>query len=79
MMKKNWKSLRQEMNLSVRFVAKYLSLPIDEYLQIENGNKQPTLKEKQALNFLYGITEEKTEHQTSIEKMIQKLKKVVDK
>lgn len=73
-----WKKYRETFHLSVDYVSRYLRLHTQDYLEIENGNREPTIEEKNKLLILYGLKEQKEPILSKYQKAYQKLQKVID-
>ena len=50
-----WQKYRKEFHLSVDYVSRCLRLHTQDYLEIENGNREPTKEEYSKLLTLYGL------------------------
>lgn len=73
-----WQKCREEFHLSVDYVSRCLRLHTQDYLEIENGNREPTEEEYSKLLTLYGLIVQKKHTLSKYQKAYQKLQKVID-
>lgn len=73
-----WQKYRKEFHLSVDYVSRCLRLHTQDYLEIENGNREPTEEEYSKLLTLYGLVVQKKHALSKYQKAYQKLQKFVN-
>ena len=73
-----WQKYRKEFHLSVDYVSRCLRLHTQDYLEIENGNREPTEEEYSKLLTLYGLVVQRKQALSKYQKAYQKLQKFVN-
>ena len=73
-----WQKYRKEFHLSVDYVSRCLRLHTQDYLEIENGSREPTEEEYNKLLTLYGLTVQRKPTLSKYQKAYQKLQKFVN-
>lgn len=73
-----WQKYRKEFHLSVDYVSRCLRLHTQDYLEIENGNREPTEEEYNKLLTLYGLIVQNRQALSKYQRAYQKLQKFVN-
>ena len=73
-----WQKYRKEFHLSVDYVSRCLRLHTQDYLEIENGNREPTKEEYSKLLTLYGLAVQKRNALSEYQKAYQQMQRFVN-